>query len=67
IVARMMGLIKIGKADGSIISLKNYIFENWFLPFGTTVQASTMFAIAFIFVMYLVVWGMWKKKWFVKV
>ncbi len=67
VVARMMGLIKWAREDGSTISLKNYIFENWFLPLGTTVQASTAFAIVFILVMYGVVWAMWKKKWFVKV
>jgi hypothetical protein len=62
-----MGLVKLTKPDGSLTSLKNYIFENWFLPLGSTVQASTLFAIAFIVVMYVVVWGMWKKKIFIKV
>ena len=67
VVGRSLGLIKLDKPDGSGISLKNYIFENWFVPLGTTVQASTAFAIVFILVMYVVVWAMWKKKWFVKV
>jgi predicted acyltransferase len=68
VVGRCMGLIKFAKADGSAISMKNWIFENVFVPlFPTAVQASTAFAVAFIFVMYLVVWAMWKKKIFIKV
>jgi len=68
VVARCMGLIRFQREDGSVISLKNWIFESLFVPmFPTTVQASTAFAVAFIMVMYLVVWGMYKKKWFIKV
>ncbi len=67
VVARLMGLIKLSKPDGSSITLKNYIFENWYLSFASPVNASTLFAITFIAVMYLVVWVLWKKKWFIKV
>ncbi len=67
VVARMLGLIKLSNADGTAISLKNYIFENFYLTIASPLNASLLFAISFIFVMYIVVWGMWKKKWFVKV
>ncbi|MBI5471284.1 MAG: DUF5009 domain-containing protein [Ignavibacteriae bacterium] len=67
VVARMMGLIKLNNADGTAISLKNFIFDNFYLTIATAVNASLLFAITFIAVMYLVVWGMWRKKWFWKV
>ena len=67
VVARMLGLIKLSNPDGTAISLKNYIFENFYLTIASPLNASLLFAITFIFVMYLIVWGMWKRKWFLKV
>lgn len=67
VIGRCMGLIKVGTADGTTTSLKSYVFDNFFLPVAAPLNASLMFAIAFILVMFLVVWGMWKKKWFIKV
>lgn len=67
IVGRLITLIKVGMPDGSITTLKGYIFQSWFVPFASPVNASTAFALLFIGVMYFVVWAMWKMKWFVKV
>jgi predicted acyltransferase len=67
VVGRLLGIIKLSNPDGSLVSLKGIIYENLFVPFASPVNASTAFAITFIAVMYLVVWAMWKKKWFVKV
>jgi predicted acyltransferase len=43
------------------------IYNNLFVPYFSPVNASTLFAVAFILVMYLVVWVMWKRKWFIKI
>ena len=67
IVGRLITLIKFAGADGAPVTLKGVIYNNLFVPFFSPVNASTLFAIAFILVMYLVVWAMWKRKWFIKV
>jgi predicted acyltransferase len=67
IVGRLITLIKWTATDGSVITLKGYIFNSLFSPLGSPVNASLFYAIAFVGVMFLVVWGMWKKKWFLKV
>jgi predicted acyltransferase len=67
IVGRLLGIIRWQLDDGSVISLKAYIFERVFLPLGSPVNASLLFAIAFLLVMYLFVWVLYKKKWFLKV
>jgi predicted acyltransferase len=67
VVARTMGLIKVGRSDGTITSLWGWVFENWYLSWASPINASLLFAISFILVMFVVVWIMWKKRWFLKV
>jgi predicted acyltransferase len=67
LVGKSMGLIRYVQADGSFLSLQGMIFQNVFLPLASPINASLLYAISFISVMFLVVWFMWKKKWFLKV
>lgn len=67
LVGRLLILVKWTGADGTGVTLKGYLYNGLFVPYFSPVNASTMFAIAFIVVMFLVVWGMWKKRWFIKV
>ena len=67
LVARIMHLIQWTTADGKTTDLKSAIYDNVFTPLASPMNASLLFAIAFITMMYLVVWFMYKKKWFLKV
>ncbi|HTO94520.1 MAG TPA: DUF5009 domain-containing protein, partial [Bacteroidota bacterium] len=67
VIGRLIILIKVTGPDGAPETLKGFIFRTLFVPFFSPVNASTLFAVAFILVMYIVVWGMWKKSWFIKV
>lgn len=67
LVARTMHLIQWTTADGRTTDLKSAIYDNVFTPLASPMNASLLFAIAFITMMYLVVWFMYKKKWFLKV
>jgi predicted acyltransferase len=62
-----MHLIQWTTADGKTTDLKSAIYDNVFTPLASPMNASLLFAIAFITMMYLVVWFMYKKKWFLKV
>jgi len=67
VVGRTLGLIKVGMPDGTVVDLQAYIFQTYYLSIATPINASLLYAISFILVMFLVVWFMWKKKWFLKV
>jgi len=67
VVGRLLGLIKIAQEGGDPISLQQYIFRTFFLSIASPINASLLYAISFISVMFLVVWFMWKRKWFLKV
>jgi predicted acyltransferase len=67
IVETLLSLIKVSQADGSVLSLQHHIFQEVYLPFASPINASLLYAITFVLVMFLVAWIMWKRRWFVKV
>lgn len=67
IVGRLLGLIKIEQPDGSLRSLQGHIYQSAFVPIASPLNASLLYAISFILVMFLVVWFLWWRKWFIKV
>lgn len=71
VVGRAMGLWKftVQLNDGSTaeLPLKTIIMQNIFEPYFSPLNASLMHAVVWIVAMYVIVWIMYKKKWFVKV
>jgi predicted acyltransferase len=67
VVGRTIGLIKVAMPDGTELPLQAYIFQTYYLSIASPINASLLYAISFILVMFLVVWFMWWRKWFVKV
>ena len=67
LIAKTMGLIRWTAADGQKYSLWSYIYQTVYVPLASPMNSSLMFAITFISAMFLVVWFMWKKRWFLKV
>jgi len=59
--------LRVTQADGTRPRLKTYILDNLFAPLADGKRASLIFAVSFVFLMFLVVWGMWRKRWFLKV
>lgn len=71
IVGRTMGLwkfnVQLSNGTYADVSLKTIIVQNLFEPYFSPLNASMMHAILWMLSMYLIVWVMYKKKWFVKV
>jgi predicted acyltransferase len=67
LVARLFSLIKIPLGDGTSISFKGFLYQNVFAAIASPVNASLLYALFFIFLMFGVAWAMWRKRWFLKV
>ena len=67
LLGKTLYLIQITASDGTTQDLKDVIYQNVFVPLASPINASLLFAIAFVLVTYVVAWAMWKKKWFLKV
>jgi predicted acyltransferase len=67
LLSKTIRAVRITQADGTRTRLRTYIFDNFFAPLADGKPASLIFAVSFVFLMFLVVWGMWRKRWFLKV
>ena len=67
LIAKTMGLIRWTTEDGQKYSVWSYLYQTLYVPLGSPMNTSLLFAISFISMMFLVVWFMWKRKWFLKV
>ena len=61
--ARMLSLVRVG--DG--VTLKAYIYNNWFLSWTSGVNASLAFAVTFVCFWLGVMWLFYRRGWFIKV
>jgi predicted acyltransferase len=67
VVGRLLGLIHVAGASGASMPLKQRIFEIFFLPIAAPLNASLLYALFFVWVMFMVVWLLYRRKWFFKV
>jgi predicted acyltransferase len=67
LIGKFMYLIKWTQADGTAITVKGYIYQTFFVPFASPINASLAYAIGFVLLLYLIAWVLWKKRWFIKV
>lgn len=66
-MARLLGLIKLEGLDGTEITLKAWLYRNLFATWASPLNASLMFAIAFLLVWLGLMWLLYRKKIFLKV
>ena len=52
---------------GQSATLHEFLYTTLFAPLARPIDASLLFAIAFVAAMYLSAWALWRKKWFLKV
>lgn len=66
-VAKMLGFIKLAQPDGSELALGRMLYAPvQALPLGAA-NTSLLYAILFNACMFAIAYGMWRKRWFVKV
>ena len=67
LLARLMGIIKIPRGDGSAIALQPFIYKNLFASWAAPLNASLLYAIVYIFFWLLLMWLLYRKNIFIKV
>ncbi len=66
-VAKMLMFIKFTQPDGSSVSLGALSYAPVRALQIAPVNTSLLYALLFNAAMFAVAWGMWRKRWFVKV
>jgi predicted acyltransferase len=67
LLARLMGIIKIPQGDGTSIAIQPFIFKTFFASWASSINASLLYAVVYIFFWLLLMWLLYRKKIFIKV
>lgn len=67
LIGKLFYLIQWNGAEGKAVTLKTWIYQGCFVPLASPVNASLLFAIAFVLLFFLFAWLLWRKKWFLKI
>lgn len=51
---------------GSVVSLRHWLYSSVFAPLASPINASLLYAIAYTALMFLIAWGMYRRKWFLR-
>jgi predicted acyltransferase len=66
LLAKSMGIIRLSVANGGQMSLKDIVYRGVFVPLGDPYQASLLFALANLAVLWVALYGMYRRRWFLK-
>lgn len=67
LLARLMGIIKIPRGDGSSIAIQPFIYKTLFASWASPLNASLAYAIVYIFFWLFLMWLLYRKNILIKV
>ncbi|MBM3401787.1 MAG: DUF1624 domain-containing protein [Bacteroidetes bacterium] len=67
LIPRILSMIKVNQADGTMIDAREWMYESFFTPYFSPVNASLAGAITFILIWLGILWWMYNKKIIIKV
>jgi predicted acyltransferase len=59
--ARLLGVIKVTGPEGTPVSLQRFIYTSWFAPLADPKNASLLYACAYLGVLFVILYGMYRK------
>jgi predicted acyltransferase len=65
--AKILLLVKVGDGAGKRISLYTFTYRSWYEPFASPMNASLLFAMSYVVLLYAVLWVMYRRRIFLKV
>ncbi len=66
VIAKALGLIQVTAPDGKAIPLETFLYRNFFQPVASPKNASLLYALTNVAVLYGVAWFMYRRKWIVR-
>jgi predicted acyltransferase len=67
LLAKMLAYVRFAQPDGTTRTLKAIVYDGFFVPLASPINASLLYAIANLLVLYVVLWVMYKRGVFLKV
>ncbi len=67
LLSKLSSFIKVASTDGTEITAGKWVYENIYAPLASPVNASLLYALTYVAILYGVSWFMYRMKWFVRV
>jgi predicted acyltransferase len=67
LLSKLLSFIKVAGGDGSEITAGKWVYEHIYAPLASPVNASLLYALTYVAILYAVSWFMYRMKWFVRV
>jgi len=67
LLSKLLSFIKVVGVDGSEITAGKWVYEHIYAPLASPVNASLLYALTYVAIMYGISWFMYRMKWFVRV
>ena len=67
LLSKSLSFIKVTGVDGSEITAGKWLYEHIYAPLASPVNASLLYALTYVAILYGVSWFMYRMKWFVRV
>ncbi|MEJ6982483.1 DUF5009 domain-containing protein [Pedobacter sp. P351] len=67
IMAKLFNFIKVSQTDGTEVSLKTWLFQSYFAPNLSPLNASLAWALCFVLFWLIILWWMYNRKIIIKV
>jgi predicted acyltransferase len=66
-VAKCIGIYKVTRLDGTSVSIKGYVYQKFFAPLASPVNASLLFALSYVLFWLALMWLLYRRKIFIKI
>src|SRR5262245_5013096 len=67
LLSKLSSFIQVAGVDGSQISAGKWVYEHVYAPLASPVNASLLYALTYVAILYAVSWFMYRMKWFIRV
>jgi predicted acyltransferase len=67
LLVKTLALIRVAGPDGRMIAVNNWAYLNWFAPFADPKNASLLYSIANLAVLFALLWWMYRRRIFLRV
>jgi predicted acyltransferase len=67
LLSKLLSFIKVASVDGNEITAGKWVYEHIYAPVASPVNASLLYALTYVAILYGVSWFMYRMKWFVRV
>ena len=67
LLVKTLLFVKLTGADGTVISVNQWLYVTWFEPFASPTNASLLFAFANLLVLYVPLEFLYRRRWFLRV